>query len=50
MFNFKYPALNIKIEDIPQKALELYKRDMSILSYKRDIEEIVQWLVINNNY
>lgn len=40
----------IKIEEIPYDAIELYKRENAILGYKRDIEEIVKWLVDIRNY
>lgn len=45
MFNYKNPIFSFEIEDIPKDAIELYKRENTILAYKRDIEEIVQWLV-----
>jgi len=44
-YNFKNPILIIGIDDIPDDAIKLYKREKLILSYKRDIEEIVKWLV-----
>lgn len=43
IYNYKNPILEIKIEDIPDDAIELYKRENKILAYKRDIEEIVEW-------
>lgn len=36
----------IEIDDIPYDAIKLYKRENLILKYKRDIEEIVKWLVM----
>jgi len=36
----------IDIDDIPYDAIKLYKREKLILTYKRDIEEIVKWLVM----
>jgi len=45
-FNFKNPILTIGIDDIPYDAIKLYKREKLILTYKRDIEEIVKWLVM----
>jgi len=44
-YNFKNPILGIGIDDIPFDAINLYKREKLILSYKRDIEDIVKWLV-----
>lgn len=44
-YNYKNPLLAIEIEDIPYDAVELYKRENTILAYRRDIEEIVKWSV-----
>ncbi|XP_025202252.1 dynein beta chain, ciliary-like, partial [Melanaphis sacchari] len=41
--NFKNPIFAIEIDDIPYDAIKLYKRENLILTYKRDIEEIVKW-------
>lgn len=46
MYNYKNPILPIEIDDIPIKAIELYKREHMFLGYKRDIEEIVKWSVL----
>lgn len=45
-YNFKNPILTIETDDIPYEAIKLYKREKLILEYKRDIEEIVKWLVM----
>lgn len=44
-YNYKNPIFPIGIEEIPYEVIELYKRENAILGYKRDIEEIVKWLV-----
>lgn len=44
-YNYKNPLIAIEIENIPFDAIELYKRENRILAYKRDIEDIVKWLV-----
>lgn len=44
-YNYKNPLLAIEIEDIPYDAIELYKRENTILAYRRDIDEIVKWSV-----
>lgn len=45
-YNFKDPISTIGIDDIPYDAIKLCKREKLILTYKRDIEEIVKWLVM----
>jgi len=45
-YNFKNPILTIETDDIPYDAIKLYKREKLILKYIRDIEEIVEWLVM----
>jgi len=40
----------IETEDIPHDAIKLYKRENLILAYKRDIEEIVKWLVMLDTF
>ncbi|KAL4088975.1 hypothetical protein QTP88_024053 [Uroleucon formosanum] len=42
-YNFKDPISTIGIDDIPYDAIKLCKREKLILTYKRDIEEIVKW-------
>lgn len=44
-YNYKNPPFVIEIDDIPHEALELYKRENQILSFRRDIEDIVKWSV-----
>lgn len=46
-YNYKNPLLAITAEDIPYEAIDLFKREEKILGYKRDIEDIVYWSVIN---
>ncbi|VVC32244.1 Hypothetical protein CINCED_3A002285 [Cinara cedri] len=43
LIKYNYKNSLIEIEDIPYNVIELYKRESSILNYKRDIEEIVKW-------
>jgi len=49
-YNFKNPILMINIDEIPNDIIKLYKREKLILTYKRDIEEIVKWLVMLFRY
>lgn len=49
-YNYKNPMVPIEIEEIPYDAIELFKRENAILGYKRDIDEIVKWLVTIGNY
>lgn len=46
IYNYKNPLLKVDMEDIPYEALELFKREKKIFSYKQDIKDIVNWSVI----
>ncbi|XP_050529246.1 dynein beta chain, ciliary-like [Daktulosphaira vitifoliae] len=39
----KDPVLYITIDDLPNEAMELYKREKNLINYKRDINDIVMW-------
>lgn len=45
IYNYKNSLLEIKINDLPYDAIELYKRENMILAYKRDIADIIEWSV-----
>lgn len=45
IYNYKNSLLEIKINDLPYDAIELYKRENMILAYKRDIADIIDWSV-----